>query len=61
MSEFIWLFCLMVTHVVAYYLGRGDGEKCEPSERAWLAAEMYDIDKHYEHQRWLEERKENHG
>lgn len=57
MSEYIWLFCLMITHLVAYFVGRADGEK-NPSERAYVAVEIYEIDKRYEHQRWLEERKD---
>lgn len=59
MSEFIWLFCLMITHFVAYFIGRGDGER-KPCDDAYIEVEKYDIDKRYEHQRWLEERKDKH-
>ena len=58
MSEFIWLFCLVITHFVAYFLGRNDGKKEQHPDEAYIAVEMYDIDKRYEHLRWLEERKD---
>lgn len=61
MSQYIWLFCLMVTHIVAYYMGRADAERREPSEDAWVEVEKYEIDKKYAFAAWLEERKDTHG
>lgn len=55
--DWIMFVCLSITHILAYYLGRGDGER-KPYEDAYIEVEKYDIDKRYEHQRWLEERKD---
>lgn len=52
MMDLWWLLCLLITHGVAYYMGtneRGD------------EAEMYDIYKKWEHEKWLAERKDRHG
>ena len=56
--DIIWLVCLLITHIVAYLIGKGDGH-CEAghTEEAFEAVKKYEIDKQYEHLRWLEERK----
>lgn len=52
-----WLFGLMITHAVAYYLGHGDGQKNpEVSEAARIEIAKYEIDKRLEFSRWKEER-----
>ena len=59
--DIIWLVCLMITHIVAYMLGRGDGqEKKQLSEEAWIEVQKYEIDKKYAQMawQWLEERKD---
>ena len=58
--SWIWLICLCITHVCAYYLGVNDGSKKLPDEKSWEVVEMYEIDKKYEHLRWREERKKEH-
>lgn len=62
--DFIWLVCLLITHIVAYMLGRGDGQ-CHAAqhEEAWLEVQKYEIDRKYAHMAWvwLEERKATHG
>lgn len=60
MSSFIWLMCLLVTHCVAYFMGRADGENVQPSEYTWMQIKQYEIDKRFEHMRWLAERKDGH-
>ena len=57
--DWIMFVCLSITHLLAYSLGKADGER-KPCEDAYIEVEKYDIDKHYEHQRWLEERKDKH-
>jgi len=44
--------------MVAYCIGKGDGQ-CQAAqhEEAWEATRKYEIDKRFEHLRWLEERK----
>lgn len=49
MMDFWWLLLLLATHCVAYYMGT--------SERS-DDVEMYDIYKKWEHERWIEERKD---
>lgn len=60
--DFIWMVCLLILLIVAYFIGRGDG-RCEAAqhEEAWEAVQKYEIDKRFEHLRWLEERKATHG
>ena len=58
--EYIWLFCLMITHFIAYFIGRGDGEKGQYSDDAWVEIEKYEIDTKYAFAAWLEERKDKH-
>lgn len=57
--DWIMFVCLSITHLVAYSMGKADGER-KPCEDAYIEVEKYDIDKRYEHQRWLEERKYKH-
>lgn len=56
--DIVWLVCLLITHIVAYCIGKGDGH-CQAArhEEAWEATRKYEIDKRFEHLRWLEERK----
>lgn len=60
MSDFIWLICLCGTHIIAYYMGRNDGAAMQPSEEAMMEIKRYEIDKRFEHMRWMTERKERH-
>jgi hypothetical protein len=57
--DIIWLVCLLILLIVAYCIGRGDG-RCEAAnhEESFEAVKKYEIDKQFEHLRWLEERKE---
>ena len=35
--SFIWLLCLIITHICAYFLGRGDGRQHDGhSDDAWV-------------------------
>jgi len=59
--DIVWLVCLLITHIVAYMLGRGDGKSEAPqSDDAWVEVEKYEIDKKYAFAAWLEERKAKH-
>ena len=59
--DIIWLVCLLITHIVAYCIGKGDGKsECPQTDDAWVEVEKYEIDKRFEHMRWLAERKEKH-
>lgn len=61
MDSWVWLFCLIITHCVAYYMGRSDGqEKTGPSDEAWVEVQKYEIDKKYAFAGWLEERSGKH-
>ena len=57
--DIIWLVCLLITHIVAYCIGKGDGH-CESGHEveAFEAVKKYEIDKQYEYIRWLKEREE---
>ena len=57
--DIIWLLCLLITHIVAYCIGKGDG-RCESGldVEAFEAVKKYEIDKRFEHMRWLAERKD---
>lgn len=56
-TSYIWLICLLITHTLAYYLGRGDGQKTgELSKEARIEIAKYEIDKKYAFAGWLEER-----
>lgn len=57
MSQVIWIIALIITHAVAFYMGRNSTD----DDMSWdTALEMYKVDKCFEHMRWLEERK-GHG
>lgn len=58
--DFIWLICLCITHMVAYYIGRNDGSASQLSEEGQLEIQRYEIDKRFEHLRWTAERNEKH-
>lgn len=59
MHEFIWLACLVITHAVAYYMGKSDApEPFKPSDQAWVAVQCHAIDKQYEYARWSKEHAE---
>lgn len=55
----IWYVCLLITHIVAYFIGKGDGQ-CQSAnqEEVFEAVKKYEIDKRFEHLRWLKEREE---
>ena len=57
--DLIWLISLLITHVVAYFIGKGDGHlETDREVEAFEAVKKYEIDKQFEHMRWLTERKE---
>lgn len=56
--DFVWLIALCISHIAVYYMGRHDGGIHEPSEEAWVMVEKYELDKRFEHMRWLVERQE---
>lgn len=58
--DFIWLIALTITHICAYCMGKTDGLNQMPEEDAWVEVKRYEIDKRFEHMRWLEERKAHH-
>lgn len=60
MADFIWLVCLVITHSIAYYIGRNDAIAMQPTKEAWLEVKRYEIDKRFEHMRWMAERKDDH-
>ncbi len=60
MYELIMFACLVVTHFIAYHMGKTDApEPFKPSDQAWLAAQCYAIDKQHEYARWATEREES--
>ena len=59
--DYIWMLALVITHMVAYYMGRNDGAALIPDEDDWVAVKKYEIDKRFEHLRWIAERNERHG
>lgn len=59
--DIVWLVCLLITHIVAYMIGKGDGQcQAAQTEEAFEAVKKYEIDKRFEYMRWLEERKAKH-
>lgn len=58
--DFVWLIALCISHIAVYYMGRHDGGIHEPSEEAWVMVEKYELDKRFEHMRWIEERRCKH-
>ena len=55
--SWIWLIALAITHTLAYFLGRGDGQQAsELSEEAKIEVHKYEIDKRFEYMRWAKER-----
>ena len=60
--DYVYLICLLAMNAAFYYLGRSDGKAAAYplDEEAQYDLEVYKIDKYYEHQRWLEERKASH-
>lgn len=62
MADYIWLFCLVVTHAVAYYLGRGDGKAMQkgPSDEAWVEVQKHEIDMKYALMSGIYERSRKH-
>lgn len=56
MSEVIWLACLVITHAIAYHMGKADApEPFKPTNEAWVAVQCHAIDKQYEYARWSKE------
>lgn len=49
-TELIWLGVMLITHVIAYYLGANS-----ETERV----QMYDTYLKWEHEKWLEEHKKH--
>ena len=60
MMDYLWLIALCITHAAVYCMGKNDGLTQLPDEDAWITVEKYEIDKRFEHMRWLEERKNHH-
>lgn len=60
--DWVWLIALVITHILAYLLGRGDGQEQEQplSEEARIALKKYEIDKQYNYIIWKEERSGKH-
>lgn len=60
--NYIYLICLIGLYIGVYYLGKCDGSAAASTldEEAQYDLEVYKIDKFYEHQRWVHERKVNH-
>ena len=60
--DIIWLVCLLITHIVAYCIGKGDGRiETDHELEIFEAVKKYEIEKRFEHMRWMKEREENHG
>lgn len=59
MMDLSWvcLIGLLITHTLAYFLGRGDGQEQEQplSEEAKIELKKYEIDKLYDFAVYLEE------
>ena len=58
--DLVWLIALLVTHICAYCMGKTDGLNQVPEDDVWVEVKRYEIDKRFEHMRWLEERKADH-
>lgn len=55
--EYLWLVAIACTHALVYCIGKREGMEQQPGEDAWIEVQMYEVDKRFEHMRWLEERK----
>lgn len=60
MMNILWLIGIACTHAAVYCFGKRDGMEELPDENAWLEVKKYEVDKRFEHLRWLEERKNHH-
>lgn len=59
MMDYLWLIIFACTHAMAYILGKREGLE-NTLEDDWREIKMYEVDKRFEHMRWLEERKNHH-
>ena len=56
MFEVIWLACLVITHAIAYHMGKADApEPFKPTNEAWVAVQCHAIDKQLELAKWRAE------
>lgn len=60
MMTYLWLIMVAVTHAIVYCMGKRDGMEDMIDEEAFITIKQYEIDKRFEHMRWLEERKNHH-
>ena len=55
-SDLLWLVALVITHAIAYMLGKTESpEPFRPTNEAWVAVQCHSIDKQYEYIKWLRE------
>ena len=55
-SDLLWLVALVITHAIAYMLGKTESpETFRPTNEAWVAVQCHSIDKQYEYIKWLRE------
>jgi hypothetical protein len=48
-TVYIWLFCLLITHTVAYLLGKGDGNQHDRmTTDDYMELKKYEMDKQFE-------------
>lgn len=60
MMNYLWLIIVAITHAAVYCMGKRDGVESMIDDDAYITLKKYEVDKRFEHLRWLEERKNHH-
>ena len=60
--DWVMLISLVITHILAYLLGRGDGQAQQegPSDKAWVEVQKHEIDRRYALMNLMDERNRKH-
>lgn len=60
MANYLWLIALCISHAAVYCMGKRDGVESMIDDEAYITLKKYEVDKRFEHMRWLTERKNHH-
>lgn len=58
--DIAWFIALLILVVAAYAWGYDNGRASQMDADQEMELEKYRLDRFYEHERWLEERKDKH-